>query len=502
MGWVRGFPSGSERAPCAMGLVDPLIGWSTETLRFERLLGKGGMGSVYQGVQIQMNRKVAIKVIAPHLFEDPSYRERFTREAQTLGRLVHANIIGAHDFGPVPGPNGKDLFVMVLEFVNGWNLGTLLKEKRLTVRQVLNLHAQAAEGLAMAHSQGVIHRDIKPDNLMVTRKGVCKLADFGLARAADSIQVTITGAIIGSPAYMSPEACRGVPPTTASDVYSLGCSLFQSLTDNVPYPGIQSLAVLQAHISQPVPSLLPHRPDLPRLEAVIQKLLAKRPQDRPTASELVKILQAEAGVVDENLVAGRIRANSQPGRLMAAQTELTRGVQLRPAPKSWPWLLGGVTLGGVILAGSLYLVRHWPALTPSVSVTPQTPPPAETPEPKVKPPAPLNPVLEKPVSPPALNPVRNLLDQAETKLNGSNEPVRRLIEAQILLDMIPSVSNGTLATEDNVRLADLRRRIESTKKSMELRKPQLLERLRNLERPMPKSQDPERSRETPSGPGH
>ncbi len=484
-----------------MALVDPLIGWSTETLRFERLLGKGGMGSVYQGVQIQMNRKVAIKVIAPHLFEDPSYRERFIREAQTLGRLVHANIIGAHDFGPVPGPDGKELFVMVLEFVNGWNLGTLLKEKRLTVRQVLNLHAQAADGLALAHSQGVIHRDIKPDNLMVTRKGVCKLADFGLARAVDCIQVTTTGAIIGSPAYMSPEACRGDPPSTASDVYSLGCSLFQSLTDSVPYPGTQSLAVLQAHITLPVPSLLHHRPDLPRLEIVLQKVLAKRPQDRPIAAELVKILQAEAAQVDENLVAGRIRAHSQRGRSSAAQTELTHGVSVRPAPRTWPWLVGGILAGGLALAGGLYVMRHG-STKPEVEPAPARGLPSiknTGTDGAAKPREHSEKFPEKPGGNSTDNPVHRLLAQAEAKLAGGSEPLmRRVIEAQAILDTIPTVTSGALTSEDNLHLAELRRRIENFKKNLEQRKPQILDRLRNSERPSVQSGDNDRSKEMPS----
>src|SRR5262249_20831410 len=151
---------------------------------FTTLLGKGAMGAVYKGTQLALDRTVAIKVIAPHVADDAAYRERFSREAQTLGRLIHINVIACHDVGPITGPDGAQLFVMVLEFVDGWSLGHLLKrQKQLTVRQVLELHRQAAEGLAAAHQLGIVHRDIKPDNIMVTRNGQAKLADFGLAKA-------------------------------------------------------------------------------------------------------------------------------------------------------------------------------------------------------------------------------------------------------------------------------------------------------------------------------
>ncbi len=303
---------------------DPFIGFTANGVRFDRLLGKGGMGSVYLGVQLNLNRTVAVKVIAPHLVADPRHVERFTREAQTLGRLVHPNIIACHDFGPGTGPRNEPLYLMVLEYVDGWSLGTLSRTQRLSVRQVLELHAQAAEGLAFAHQLGVVHRDVKPDNIMVTRQGQAKLADFGLARTDDSVQVTQTGAIIGSPAYLSPEACRGEPPTLRSDLYSLGCSLFQLLTDRPPYPGASTLQVIQQHVGDPIPALTDHRPDLPRLEAVLRRLLAKSPLDRyPDATVVAATLRAEASQVPEGLVAGRIRRVTGQSSPMLAATQVS-----------------------------------------------------------------------------------------------------------------------------------------------------------------------------------
>ena len=305
---------------------DPFIGFATDALRFDRQLGKGGMGAVYLGEQLRMHRTVAIKVIAQHLVTDPKYIERFTREAQVLGRLVHPNIIACHDYGPTTGPRGEAIYVMVLEYVDGWSLGSLSRQKRLTVRQTLDLYRQAAEGLAFAHKFGVVHRDIKPDNILVTRSGTAKIADFGLARCEDSVQVTQTGSIIGSPAYMSPEACRGEDPTARSDIYSLGCALFQTLTDQPPYGGQSTLQVLNQHLNDPVPSLLAQRPDLVRLQPILAKCLAKKPQDRwSDCTALAQVLAAEGPQHPEDLVAGRTQRSRVPvGK--AAPTVLTGAV--------------------------------------------------------------------------------------------------------------------------------------------------------------------------------
>jgi predicted Ser/Thr protein kinase len=272
---------------------DSLIGFQTDTLKFESLLGKGAMGAVYKGTQLALDRPVAIKVIAPHLANDQAYRERFSREAQTLGKVLHPNVIACHDIGPCLGPNGEQLFVMVLEFVDGWSLGSLLKQKRLSVRQVLELHRQAADGLQAAHNLGIVHRDIKPDNIMVTRQGQAKLADFGLAKADDSAGLTQTGALMGSPSYMSPEACRGEPPMSSSDLYSLGCSLFFSLSGTTPFSATSALQAIQQHVNAPVPALSSRRADLAPLDALLQRCLAKHPTERHAdASGLADAIRA------------------------------------------------------------------------------------------------------------------------------------------------------------------------------------------------------------------
>ena len=367
---------------------DPFIGYATDALRFDRLLGKGGMGAVYLGEQLRMGRTVAIKVIAPHLIADPKYIERFTREAQVLGRLVHPNIIACHDYGPTLGPTGESFYVMVLEYVDGWSLGSLTRQKRLMVRQVLDLYRQAAEGLAFAHRLGVVHRDIKPDNILVTRNGVAKIADFGLARCEDSVQVTQTGAIIGSPAYMAPEACRGEEPGPRSDIYSLGCALFQTLTDLPPYTSQSTLQVLNQHISDPVPNLLAQRPDLVRLQALLARCLAKRPADRwNDCDALAQALAAEIPQHPEDLVAGRLLRNPSGART-AAPTVLTgaaatvRETQLadspRPGAPSNAWWYVAVATAIAVLV--LVAWSSMPAPSPIVEPPPRPAPAVPVPD--------------------------------------------------------------------------------------------------------------------------
>ena len=366
---------------------DPFIGFSTDALRFDTLLGKGGMGSVYLGEQLRMNRTVAIKVISSHLVADPKYIERFTREAQVLGRLVHPNIIACHDYGPANGPRGEPIYVMILEYVDGWSLGSLTRLKRLTVRQTLDLYRQACEGLAFAHKLGVVHRDIKPDNILITKGGVAKIADFGLARSEDSVQVTQTGAIIGSPAYMSPEACRGEEPSPRSDVYALGCALFQTLTDQPPYHGQSTLQVLNQHISDPVPNLLKLRPDLIRLQPLLAKCLAKKPTDRwPDVNALMEALRSEIPQHAEELVAGRLLRQLQ-GRGSAAATVLTGAVAtvqetLAGAPRQLPvanrwWLLAAGGAVAVVAITAAVVIR--PAAGTEPLVTPVVATPVELP---------------------------------------------------------------------------------------------------------------------------
>ena len=276
---------------CTMG-TDPLINFMSDGLHFTSLLGKGAMGAVYKATQTRLDRPVAVKVISKHLAEDNKYVERFRREAKALGRLHHQHVLACHDFTTIRGPQNERLLILILEFIDGSSLGDQLKETSLSCQSVITLHRQIAFGLQAAHNLGIYHRDIKPDNIMVTNTGIAKLADFGLAKEESSAGLTQTGALLGSPAYMAPEACRGEPPTAAADCYSLSCSLFHALTGRTPFQSSSALGVIQQHINDPVPNIKHFRPELAKvLNPFFQRALAKSQEKRyQSATDLAQAM--------------------------------------------------------------------------------------------------------------------------------------------------------------------------------------------------------------------
>ncbi|MEU1710917.1 protein kinase [Streptomyces sp. NPDC005706] len=249
--------------------------------QLQERLGRGAMGEVWRAADQLLKRPVAIKLLHTEAAADA---ERFRLEAQTAGRLNHPNVVGMYDFG-----SQHDRFYLVMELVDGW---TLAQERSL--RGVLNprdaaaIAAQAAAGLAAAHQRGVIHRDIKPANVMLSQDRTAKIADFGIARFADEAAsaLTVTGKILGTADYLAPERALGRPAQPASDVYSLGCVLYELLTGRPPFRGATSLAVVQQHVNgiPAPPSRL--RPEIPQqLSDYVLLLLAKDPAHRPTAEQ-------------------------------------------------------------------------------------------------------------------------------------------------------------------------------------------------------------------------
>ncbi len=268
-------------------------------IRIDSLLGRGAMGEVYRGQQLSLKRPVAVKRIAEHLLGDADAIGRFAREAQCVARIQSPYVVAVHDFMRVTDEQGNDHALLVMELVDGGaSLRALLADRGQAFdwRTASALVLHAAEGLAAAAEHGVVHRDIKPDNLMVTRKGVAKLADFGLAKSADSSAMTMEGTVMGTPLYLPPEACRGQPVDARGDLYSLGATWFHLLTGRPPFQAASTVALLRAHLDDAPPDVRALAPSVPAaIAALVHRLLAKDPAQRlPSAQALVDELHALA----------------------------------------------------------------------------------------------------------------------------------------------------------------------------------------------------------------
>jgi formylglycine-generating enzyme required for sulfatase activity/WD40 repeat protein len=261
-------------------------------------LGAGGMGQVYLAVHRKMRRQVALKVLPSSALKNAEAVKRFEREVEAAAKLVHPNIVIAHDASEQRGT-----WYLVMEYVAGRDLSKLVKDRGpLPVAEAVGYIAQAARGLAFAHAHGVIHRDIKPGNLLVNDEGIIKILDMGLARLAaapgdaaspEQGELTHSGQVMGTVDYMAPEQAVDTSKADAkADVYSLGCSLYRLLTNQPLYTGNTLVEKILAHRERPIPSLCVARPDVPpALDALFQGLVAKKPEDRPTAAEAVSQLE-------------------------------------------------------------------------------------------------------------------------------------------------------------------------------------------------------------------
>lgn len=249
--------------------------------RLDSMIATGGMGVVWRATDTRLDREVAVKVLKAEYADDPTFRTRFEGEARSAAALHHPGIAGVYDYGH--DDSGRLSPYLVMELVDGQPLSTLLTNARTNGRTldaavVQDLIAQAGEALGVAHRAGIVHRDVKPANLLVTADRTVKITDFGIARAADSVALTRTGSVMGTPQYLSPEQARGNPSTPASDVYSLGVVAFECLTGRRPFEAETPVATALAHLQQPIPPLPATVP--PALAAVVTRALAKDPAQR------------------------------------------------------------------------------------------------------------------------------------------------------------------------------------------------------------------------------
>ncbi|MEI4279876.1 serine/threonine-protein kinase [Klenkia terrae] len=242
-------------------------------------IATGGMGEVWQATDRTLGRTVAAKVLKSEYTGDKNFLERFRNEARHTAGLTHANIASVYDYGETQDDDGRTLAFLVMEYVEGEPLVAILdREITLSPERTLDVLAQAGEGLSAAHRAGVVHRDIKPGNLMVRPDGVVKLTDFGIAWARDAAPLTRTGMVVGTAQYLSPEQAQGFQVTAASDVYSLGVLGYECLAGNRPFDGDSQVAIALAQINRPPPPL-PAAVPAP-VRALVEKALSKDPAAR------------------------------------------------------------------------------------------------------------------------------------------------------------------------------------------------------------------------------
>jgi DNA-binding NarL/FixJ family response regulator len=287
-------PPESEAPTGAAPPMELPIGSTFAGHRIDAVAGRGGMGVVYLATDLALDRPVALKLIAPELARDPVFRARFMSECKVAAAIDHPHVVPIFHAGEERG-----LMYVTMRYIKGTDLRALLgAEGRLAPGRAVGIMAQVADALEAAHQRGLVHRDVKPGNVLIATRGgaeVAFLTDFGVTkqRTAQS-QLTKTGFAVGTADYMAPEQARGADVDGRADIYALGCVLFRVLTGSVPYERDSDVEKLWAHVHEPPPALLDVRPDLPRaLGDVLDRALAKNPDDRqPSAAALGRELLA------------------------------------------------------------------------------------------------------------------------------------------------------------------------------------------------------------------
>jgi serine/threonine-protein kinase len=359
--------------------------------------GRGAMGTIYEAWDPVIFRQVAVKTVElpdPIDAEAQQQLNRFRREAQAAGRLTHPNIVGVYDYGET-----KELAYIVMEFVDGESLKTLIdRGDRLALPQIRALMEQLLDALEYSHQRGVVHRDVKPGNVMLTRAGVAKITDFGIARI-ESSSMTQAGTVIGTPAYMSPEQFTGQAMDARTDIYSAGALLFQLLAGERPFDGALSV-IMHKVLNAPPPQPSAHAPALAPFDAVVARAMAREPARRyPDAGAFLAALRGAFAAMGAEGVPARppMALGGMAGMAPAADRE-PDGAAEHGRGSAWPVVLAGAAMALAVVAGlGWYLLRPLPlasdgppavtAMAPpaSVRLPPPTVPPVVVPDPPPQP---------------------------------------------------------------------------------------------------------------------
>lgn len=347
--------------------------------RLKLRIAIGGMGEVWQAEDELILRDVAIKILKEEYLSDPNFLERFRTEARSAALVEHEGIANVYDYGEDTGAA-----YLVMELVPGESLSRLLeRERKLSEEQVLDIMAQTSRALAAAHARGLVHRDIKPGNLLITPEGKVKITDFGIARVGDQVPLTKTGQVMGTVQYLAPEQATGKPSTSATDLYSLGVVAYEALAGKRPFRGENQMAIAMAHINEMPPALADSID--PRVQNLVLSCLAKKPNQRPESGTSLAI-RAEALLREKRKSAPII--STEPVEDPVTEVITTDTAPLPKAPIVWPWL---ATLGLLGLTAIVVIVAilsepsaretdpsSTPSPTPSQTVTEVEPEPTPT----------------------------------------------------------------------------------------------------------------------------